>query len=206
MQIINGFIGNDPDIFYNSNGHRCKEVSELNFRNYLLFVGDNLSLGLDKPIEKTYPYIISKNLATDYYNLSVFNGGIDATKHNLFSWLYHNPQPRAIIIGFEFLNAILKSDKNLRKLESVDYSNDIVQDVIDYGNSVGFFNGRNELFNWLLNSITSVPVYQIYLKDRENLLNDKIVNIPYEDDIFNHSLIADKFLSIYNKRTATIKP
>lgn len=206
MKIKDGLIGHNSDIYYNSNGHRCKELSELNFRNYLLFAGDNLSLALDKDIEETYPSIISKALRMDYYNISIFNGGLDCTKHNLISWIYNKPKPKAIILGFEFLNAILQCRMGSDEFEYVDYENEIIKDVMNYANTSGFFWGRKKLFNTLLESINDIPIYQILLPNKQYLLDSKITNVSYNNEDFDHKLISNKIIDLLNFKYNTIKP
>lgn len=206
MIIKDGLIGHDPDIFYNSHGHRCKEINETNLRNYILFAGDNLSLALNKPIEETFPYIVSKKLRMDFYNLSIFNGGLDCTKNNLIYWLYNYPKPKAIIIGFEFLNAILKAQDGSKSLDYVDYNDEVVNDVIHSGNYSGFFYGRKDLFNETYNNITSIPTYQIEFSNRENLFSKYINKIECGLDIFDHTSIANKLINILQKNYAKLKP
>lgn len=206
MKIKDGLIGHDYDIYYNSNGHRCKEINETNLRNYILFAGDNLSLALDKPIQETYPSIISQGLKMDYYNISIFNGGFDCTKHNLISWLYAKPKPKAIIIGFEFLNAILYSKSNSDDLDYVDYENETIKDVMNYGNTSGFFWGRKELFNKLLESINDIPIYQIRFPNRENLLQLKVHNIDYNEEVFDHQKFSNIIIQLLNSKTEKLKP
>lgn len=142
----------------------------------------------------------------DYYNISVFNGGFDCTKHNLIFWLYNKPKPKAIIVGFEFLNAILYSKLNSEQLEYVDYQNEVIKDVMNYGNTSGFFWGRKELFNKLLESINDIPIYQIYFPNRENLLELKVNNIVYEDEIFDHQKISNTIINLLHTKTEKLKP
>jgi len=121
MQFYDNLLGHELSLDFNSRGHRCKEIEELDQRKYFLFVGDNISLGLGTPIEETYPYLISKKFNTDYYNLSIFNGGLDAIKYNLLAWnSVVKVPPKAIIISTEFLNSFLVSNKNYTFLEACD--------------------------------------------------------------------------------------
>ena len=87
MRFIDGFIGHDPDEkYFNSRGHRCKEIEDIDLRRYVLFAGDNVAVDYNNSIEKTYPYIIANKLGLDYYNLAIFNGGVECLKYNLFTW------------------------------------------------------------------------------------------------------------------------
>ena len=54
--LSNGFLNNfAPNVNLNSYGHRCKEISDVNLHNYILFVGDNVCLSYHIPVEETFP-------------------------------------------------------------------------------------------------------------------------------------------------------
>jgi len=88
--VHSGRVG-DPE--YNSFGHRCKEIAELDFDNYVLFTGCSHTTGIGVTIKQSYPYKVSKKLKCDYYNLGVGGGGVDGVEHNLLIWftLYDKP-------------------------------------------------------------------------------------------------------------------
>jgi len=171
VQFINGFLGNDPNTIYNTHGHRCMEPSEVNTRNHFLVVGDNAGLSLDKPIEETFPYILSKKLNMSYYNLCVFNGGVDAIKLNLFSWLSKHESPKYIVIACEFLNSTLVSDSDFSFIVPSDLSDPITADLINNANHGTFFFGRNYLLENLINNTVSVPIFQLLWKEKTKLLS-----------------------------------
>jgi hypothetical protein len=201
MIFVDGLIGNSLSDLYNSNGHRCKEISEINFQNYVLFAGDNGSLGLDKPLEETFPYIISHKLKCDYYNLSVFNGGLDALKLNLISWFTKHKKPKAVIITCEFMNSLLVSDKNFLYIEAADYNTQEIQDVANFGNTCGFFEGRNKIARDLLLQYLICPIYQLRYNNTIQLFsNTEVTDIEYNGDKFDYQNIAQIILEkIVNK-------
>ena len=90
-QFVQAGMPGDPE--YNSFGHRCKEIAELDFDNYVLFAGCSHTVGIGVTLKQSYPYLVAKKLKCDYYNLSVGGGGIDAVEHNLLMWftLYDKP-------------------------------------------------------------------------------------------------------------------
>lgn len=182
MQFKGRLLGHDPDSIYNSTGHRCKEINDLNFQNYMLVVGDNAGLKLDLPVEETFPYITSKALSMDYYNLCIFNGGVDALKYNLLVWLHTYPKPRTIVIACEFINSIIVSDNNFSFLKPGDLAENDVQDVLASANMCGFFQGRVSLVEKLLASVTTVPKYQIALKDKLVPFTSGVINIECDTD------------------------
>jgi hypothetical protein len=191
MQLTDGLIGNDASTQFNSRGHRCKELEELNFHNYFLFAGDNIGLGLDKDITETYPYIISKALKTDYYNLCVFNGGVDCLRFNLLSWLNKYPvKPKAIIVSCEFLNSVVVSDHNFHNLHACNLNDSVTVDLLELAQETGFFRMRNILSDKLITRLVNLPIYQITFPNKQNIFTNNIINISHEGDIHDYSAIA----------------
>lgn len=207
MKFVNGLLGNGLTDQYNSNGHRCKEISEINFQNYILFAGDNGSLGLDKPIEQTFPYLISQKIKCDYYNLSVFNGGLDALRYNLISWFVRYKRPKAVIISCEFLNSLLISDNNFFRIKGADYNDEMIQDITNIGNVRGFFSGRNTLAKELLKQYIICPIYQLRYKDSVQLFDSEFVtDIHYEGDQFDYANIAQVIFNSMIAKSQRVRP
>lgn len=207
MKFVDGLLGNGLSEHYNSNGHRCKEISEINLQNYILFAGDNGSLGLDKPIEKTFPYIISQKLKCDYYNLSVFNGGLDALRYNLISWFVKYKRPKSVIISCEFMNSLLISNNNFTEIKAADYQDEIIQDVANIGNVCGFFAGRNILAKELLKQYIICPIYQLRYKNSVQLFDsDFVTDIEYDGDQFDYNNIAEVISSKIIAKTQRVRP
>jgi len=208
MRFVNKLLGNGTGDKFNSLGHRCKEISEINFQNYILFAGDNGSLGLDKPLEETFPYLIAHNLKCDYYNLSVFNGGLDAMRYNLITWFTNYKRPKAVIISCTFLNALLISDRNFTIIKSANHDDDMIKDISDMGNINGFFEGRNKLARELLKQYVICPIYQINYTNSVQLFDNSefVTNIDYEDDQFDYANIAQKVSATIKSRTQNIRP
>ncbi len=203
MRFVDGLLGNDPDQLLNLHGHRSKELCDVNLRNYILFVGDNVGLKLDMPIEETFPHLTANKLKIDYYNLAIFNGGIDAVKYNLFVWLRKYPQPKAIITSCEFVNALLVSNHNSEYLNVADLSDHYVQDLNDSANNCGFFAGRNMLIDKMLSNYTSIPIYQVSLKDKLNPFGHNVINVEW--DGANHNDLSDDLASIIQTRIQRAK-
>ena len=96
---------------FNSNGHRCKEIDDIDLSNYLLFSGCSNTVGVGLELEKTYPHVVSKKLGCDYYNIAISGTGIDAVAFNIITWINVNKQaPRAIIIQVPEITRVLIAD------------------------------------------------------------------------------------------------
>lgn len=207
MQFYDSFLGHDPGIDFNSLGHRCKELKDLNLQNYILFAGDNIGVGLGTAIEETYPHLVAKKLKTDYYNLCIFNGGLDALRYNLITWFTVIKQrPRAVIVSCEFLNSLIISDQNYSYYEHCDLKDEGVKELLDAGNMTGFFNARHIFANRQINNIITCPIYQIVFKDKQPAFTHNIINITHADDMFDHEKISDNLVSQIRKRMVTVRP
>lgn len=207
MEFVNRLLGNGLTDQYNSNGHRCKEISEINFQNYILFAGDNGSLGLDKPIEQTFPYLIAEKLNVDYYNLSVFNGGLDTLRYNLITWFVTYKRPKAVILSCEFLNALLTSDNNFTHIKQANYDDPMIKDITDIGNVRGFFSGRNLLAKELLKQFIICPIYQLRYKDSIQLFDSEFVtDIDYDGDQFDYNSIAVIISNTIKEKSKKVRP
>ena len=201
MQFYDGFLGHDRAPLFNSRGHRCKELEDIDLHKYILFAGDNVGVGWDKPIEETYPHIISKSLNMDYYNLSIFNGGLDTLKHNLMTWFSKVPNtPEAIVISSEFLNSFLVCDEDYSNLKTCNLNDEHVQTVLDAGNVTGFWNARHIMLDKLISNYTSTQIYQIVFDGKIPAFRENTVNIDHTGDIFDHVKIAESFVYEIKKR------
>jgi len=208
MRFIDGFIGHDPATkYFNSRGHRCSEIEDIDLRNYILFAGDNVAIDYQNEIEKTYPYLISNMLGMDYYNLAIFNGGVECLKFNLLSWLAKiKQQPKAIIISTEFLNSFVVCDKNYENFQACDFSNTITTDIFNRGNYNGFFAGRNILFDKIAHKASNVQIYQIIFKDKLPALTKNVVNIDHDGNMFDHTFTAKLVVTEIKNRMRAIAP
>jgi len=207
MNFYDGFLGHDLGPDFNSRGHRSKEIEELNLHNYILFAGDNIAVGWDKPVEETYPYLVSQKLKTDYYNLAIFNGGVESIKFNLLTWFHKvSKKPKAVIISCEFLNSFIVSDQNNMSHTHCDLNNDIVKDVLDSGNYTGFFNMRNVLAQKLIQQSINCPIFQIEFENKIPLFHNQVTNIPHVGDMFDHEKISSALVREIKKTTEKIRP
>ena len=83
---------------FNNQGHRSKNFEDIDQDNYILFTGCSHTVGVGLELEKTYPYIVSKELGVDYYNLAVPATGIDVVEYNLLTWFFTvTKKPKLII-------------------------------------------------------------------------------------------------------------
>lgn len=212
MRFYDGYLGHDftdPKLNLNKRGHRCKDIEDLRLHNYFLFLGDNVALDFNSPIENTYPYLISKTLNVDYYNLSIFNGGMDALKYNLLLWFKNvKSKPKVIVVSFEFLNSIITCSSAFDSFSIADYSDNKIKEIMSTGETCGFMSSRRILCQNILLNFLSIPTYQIEFKDKTPLFvnQNKINNIKHDGEIFDHKTISTLFLEKFNLNKQILAP
>jgi hypothetical protein len=203
VRIASGFLGNDrtidPD--FNSLGHRCPEVTEvlgqhLTFKKYFLVIGDNAGLHMHKPVAETWPHLLHHGIQHNYYNLSIINGGIDATRYNLAVWLAKYIKPKAIFVASDWANAFYNANYNKEEIKEAD----------NISNIAGYHNSRRELFSAWTNVISKdIPFYQLLNKnDTPMIEGDHVVNIY--TDLNNDQAVCDQIVEMFEsaKRAVSV--
>jgi hypothetical protein len=191
------------NISYNRNsfGHRCKEVSEVDLDNYILFAGCSFTEGYGLEIEKTYPYIVSNLFNCDYYNLAVGGIGNDAVFHNIFVWLCsQQKKPKAIVLQWPYTercitiaedSSEMTVDRDTRIITIAPTNSDpIHQKFISISDEINYFKTVELLNKQKINHLRNefkIPIIEIRLRDEITFYDENIVfflNIDYARD--NH--------------------
>jgi hypothetical protein len=195
----------------NNNGHRCKEIRDIDLTNYILYAGCSHTEGIGLELEKTYPYLLSKSLSCDYYNLGIGGSGIDVLLHNLIVWFGTVKQkPKLVIIQWPFwaryarfirepTNATLLSTR----ISTVGGVND---PTLMEGESVHYFKTIEHLAKIKLNHMIDVPIINIGLAEYPSIINDDFIIFDYLDyardlhfGIESHKNLASKLYYRINK-------
>lgn len=145
---------------FNSLGFRCSELSEINFDNYILFLGDSHTEGVGLHLENTYPYQVSKQLNKSYFNLGSGGTGIDVMFYNLITWLNTFPHPQYIVLFYtENTRTLVKMPDDFRyqnisiNWSEGDTNHDNAKKFLVLGDLLGFFNSRTNLYAKMIDSI-----------------------------------------------------
>lgn len=132
---------------YNEYGHRCKNVSEIDLDNYILFCGCSHTEGTGLELEKTFPYLVSNTLGMDYYNLSLGGSGIDVMTYNLVAWsnIVKKP-PKAVVIVWTYETRFLSihDDDNVALHQVAGPYTDSSR-FMALGQQTGYFASKKEL-------------------------------------------------------------
>lgn len=131
---------------YNENGHRCKNISEIDLDNYILFCGCSHTEGTGLELEKTFPYLVSTALGMDYYNLSLGGSGIDVMTYNLVAWINTvKKPPKAAVLVWTYETRFLSiHDDNVTLHQVAGPYNDLSR-FMALGQQTGYFASKKEL-------------------------------------------------------------
>ena len=191
---------------YNRFGHRCKEVDDLDFDNYILFVGCSHTVGVGVTVKQSFPYNVAKKLKCDYYNLGVGGGGIDAVEHNLLTWLtlYDKP-PKYIFCEWpdraRFMSQ-LPGYENMTPAGHWMYPEFLV--TADYPLHV-----KEELVYKLINELSPCPIIDIRFTGLGIIANNSYTIWHCKDDIGtdgehpgpkSHKATAEKIIEMLKTR------
>ena len=154
---------------YNQFGHRCKNLSDVNLHNYILFTGCSHTECVGLELEKSYPYVTSGLIGCDYYNLGLGSSGIDVLLFNLIAWFSTvNQLPRAVVIQWpdksRFSTIAPGSDTifpNGTWLSDIQINDYIVADY-----DCGASETRAVLAKKLIELVIKCPIYYVALKDQ----------------------------------------
>lgn len=152
----------------NSNGHRCKEITDIDLNNYILFAGCSHTEGVGLELEKTYPYLLSQKMKCDYYNLAVGGTGADVLNHNIVTWFAKVKKPPKLLIVQWQVEARV-AIKNFLNDPELWYTygfwttreNKDVGNFLSYGHAIDFFKSRHILAKTITHTVANCPIIEL---------------------------------------------
>lgn len=161
----------------NSNGHRCKEVADIDLDNYILYTGCSHTEGIGVELEKTYAYLLSNKLNCDYYNLSIGGTGIDVVNYNLAMWFSKIKKPPKLLVlqWPHHTRATTKFFENPKKITPdpwynygiwsiKDSNNEKHRDIGNFlmsGEDIGYFKSLKILTKTLAYNMSPCPILEL---------------------------------------------
>lgn len=204
---------------YNTNGHRCHEIDEVDFDNYILFVGDSHAEGVGLELKRTFAYLTAQKLGVSYYNLGLAGTGLDYMLFNVISWISRYPRPRYIFNYWTDPTRFLKITEGNKILQAWMINHAMPEadkHFLVYGEMAGYVNTKHWLTSTLLKTVldnNNIPFFNFYCghpdlhyKSQfiERLLPDFAYDRARDDHYGNETHIAiseilcEKFNGIYN--------
>lgn len=153
----------NTDILYSFNnyGHRCENIKDINQDNYILFTGCSHTMGVGLELEKTYPYLLSKSLDMDYYNLAIPGSGMDIVEYNILTWFFKiNKKPKMVVIQWPDHSRFAEYDSERDNiLQQGTWNNDTnyVSFILN-AEVTGMVNARKEITSRLIKNVVDVPI------------------------------------------------
>mgnify|MGYP006277005603 CR=1 FL=1 len=167
---------------YNGQGHRCKDIGNIDLNNYILFTGCSHTEGIGLEIEKTYPYIVAEQLKCDYYNLALSATGIDVVEHNLLTWfLKFKKKPKAVFVQWPDHSRFCGLyPKKIHLHPCGTWNMDIpgfetTKTFILNGELSGFFNARKHLSHRLIHQYIDVPIIGLSFSNNSLYDNQSLI-------------------------------
>lgn len=115
-----------PDWYYyhrpieyqmNSEGYRMKEVEEVDWDNYILFLGCSFTVGIGILLEDTFVNLVSKQMNIDYVNGAIGGSSPEFAVNNLIYFLNRAEKlPKAVVITWPDISRTMywqKSKENM---------------------------------------------------------------------------------------------
>jgi hypothetical protein len=151
----------------NKNGHRCKDIEDIDLNNYILFIGCSHTEGIGLELQTTYPYLVSEELKCDYYNLGLGGTGIDVLAYNLITWFSVVKQkPKLVILQWSnhvrFISQLPNSiSKNIYYPYGSWSTGLDVDKFLLLGHDIGFFDTRRTMMYNLIKNSINCPIIEI---------------------------------------------
>lgn len=200
---------------YNSNGHRCHEICDINFDNYILFVGDSHAEGVGLELERTFAYLTAQKLDISYYNLGLSASGIDYMLFNVTSWISRYPKPKYVFLYWSDPTRFLKKADGSDVLQQMMINHAVPEadrHFLVYGEMSGYVSTKHWLTSTLLKTVLdnhNIPFFNFYCGHPDRHYNSKLIErilpkFTYDrarDDhygIETHSAISDLLCEKFN--------
>lgn len=191
---------------YNENGHRCKNISEIDLSNYILFVGCSHTEGIGVELEKSYPYLVAEELGCDYYNLGVGGSGADTAFYNLMIWFNKiQHKPKHLVIQWPEPHRFITSlDENSYHLHGPWTTDEETLKFLYYGEELSYFTNRIMMYNNVMSTIiNSDEIVYVNRPCDKKIFGEKHVLMEYRDlardlvhfGIDTHKSIAKKIIA-----------
>lgn len=199
----------------NKNGHRCKDIENIDLDNYILFTGCSHTEGIGLRLEDSYAYLLSNKLNVDYYNLAVGGTGTDVVNYNIATWFAKVKKPpkllvvqwpnhvRATVKLFEnthnyvpdpWINHGIWSTRNT----SNNKNHKEIGNFLTSGEDMGYFKSLRTLAKTLVHNIAQCPIIEVTTGyDDINAGEHKLKQIDNARDIpFGHMGIQSQLINL----------
>ena len=146
----------------NSLGHRSIEINDLNFDNYILFLGCSITEGIGLPVEKRFSNVVADMLNCHAYTIGLAGTGNDVITYNLFTWLHKFKRPKLIVLQWTGSERFLSITKDEKLFPNGSWCDKKIVEFMSLGNEIKYFKARDILYrNLITNLIPDIPIIEI---------------------------------------------
>lgn len=172
---------------YNKNGHRCQNIENINFDNYVLFAGDSHAEGIGLELETTYAYVTSKKLDVHYYNLGLGGTGLDYMFYNVMTWLQKYPPPKHVFMYWTDPARFMKLNQfnNLTTILAGIHDSHEDERMLVYGSGSNYFKTRTIFYEKMLNGMLTamgIPFTNFTILEPNIFDGTKTIQILFRPD------------------------
>jgi len=194
---------------FNNNGHRCKEIEQIDLDNYILFTGCSHTEGIGLEIETTFPYLVAKELGCDYYNMGIAASGLDVLEYNLLTWFHKvKKKPKFIVIQWpDHSRYVTFGEDNTHILPNGTWNaeNEHKRFLLS-SEEAGFFHARKYIATRMIESVIDVPIIKMTFSSLAQYDGNSLIlrRLDYARDcshtgIKSHISIAEQIVSEYKR-------
>lgn len=145
----------------NNNGHRCKNIEDIDLDNYILFAGCSRTEGIGLRLEDTYSYLLSKKLNCDYYNLALEGSGADVLNYNIVMWFTKIKKPPKLLIVQWPHYARTIGNINNHEFKNYGMWDSSAHRFFDEGEQLGIFKSTRILTKNIIKNIICCPIIEL---------------------------------------------
>jgi hypothetical protein len=179
----------------NNNGHRCKNIEDIDLDNYILTIGCSHTEGIGLKLEDTYPYMLSQKMNCDYYNLGIGGIGIDILNYNLVTWFSKIKKlPKLLVVQWPHISRITLENYPKLNSDTTPYiphgtwSSDHKElgAFLVLGDKINFFNTGRNLTKRLIHNVADCPIIELSTSyDNFDQVDLRLTQVDYARDHSN---------------------
>lgn len=218
-EYIKNLSKNGPNWYYatnnfsylrNGNGHRSKEITELDLDNYILCTGCSVTEGIGIDTIHRYTDIIADNLKCDMYNLALSASGNDIMVYNLVTWFNKiKKKPKFIVVQWTNEHRFSTID-NTGIFHQMGVWNTEIEEYLDAGMTNNHLPSATKIYRMILQQVVDVPIIEIYWNISTSIQSKYILEWPlsliidYGRDLLHpgiksNIILASKLMKIINQ-------
>lgn len=193
----NDWYYNHCSITYKLNeyGHRSKPLHQIDENNYILFAGCSHTEGIGLELQKTYPYVLSNTLNSDYYNLAIGGTGIDVLLYNLIGFRHTiKTLPKILVVQWpEFTRFSIFGNDEISTKSITQNLTDNLANFIVSGDLEGYFKSKQIISKKIIEMIYPCKIVHIgYNNFQPGEVDVEMVELDLARDLVHIGIMSNQ--------------